>query len=133
MPEVGGRGGPRENGRCGLPSTAASSNGAGTRMLVEEPELDAAKCRVALSSRVREYLRWTGGRSNSGLFRRTMCRVVRGRRWGRGGLPAQWFISGNEPFGSRPEPGANLMVSNLRSPPGEAPEGRAGAALQPMC
>jgi hypothetical protein len=32
---------------------------------------------------------------------------------------------GNEPFGSRPEPGACLIASILVSPPGEAPEGRA--------
>jgi len=31
----------------------------------------------------------------------------------------------NEPFGSRPEPGAHLLASILLSPPGEAPEGRA--------
>jgi hypothetical protein len=34
-------------------------------------------------------------------------------------------IYGNDPFGSRPEPGAQLIASILRSPPGEVPEGRA--------
>jgi hypothetical protein len=34
-------------------------------------------------------------------------------------------FSGNEPFGSRPEPGTNLIALILRSPPGEVPEGRA--------
>jgi hypothetical protein len=33
--------------------------------------------------------------------------------------------SRNDPFGSRPEPGAYLIASILRSPPGEVPEGRA--------
>jgi hypothetical protein len=32
---------------------------------------------------------------------------------------------GNEPFGSRPEPGAYLPAPNLQLPPGEVPEGRA--------
>jgi hypothetical protein len=31
----------------------------------------------------------------------------------------------NEPFGSRPEPGANLIAPILLLPPGEVPEGRA--------
>ena len=31
----------------------------------------------------------------------------------------------NEPFGSRPEPGAYRIASILLSPPGEVPEGRA--------
>ena len=31
----------------------------------------------------------------------------------------------NEPFGSRPEPGAYLIASILPLPPGEVPEGRA--------
>ena len=34
-------------------------------------------------------------------------------------------FSGNEPFGSRSEPGAHLIASILRLPLGEAPEGRA--------
>jgi hypothetical protein len=34
-------------------------------------------------------------------------------------------MSCNEPFGSRPEPGANLIASILQLSPGEAPEGRA--------
>jgi hypothetical protein len=33
--------------------------------------------------------------------------------------------TGNEPFGSRPEPGAYLTASILQSLPGEVPEGRA--------
>ena len=33
--------------------------------------------------------------------------------------------SSNDPFGSRPEPGAYLFASILLLPPGEAPEGRA--------
>ncbi len=33
--------------------------------------------------------------------------------------------SRNEPFGSRPEPGARLIASILLLPPGEVPEGRA--------
>ena len=37
---------------------------------------------------------------------------------------------GNEPFGSRPEPGACLIASNLRLPPGEVPEGKAGVRVQ---
>ena len=32
---------------------------------------------------------------------------------------------GNEPFGSRPEPGAYEITSILLLPPGEAPKGRA--------
>ena len=32
---------------------------------------------------------------------------------------------GNEPFGSRPEPGAYLIASILLLPHGEVPEGRA--------
>jgi hypothetical protein len=32
---------------------------------------------------------------------------------------------GNEPFGSRPEPGTYLFPPILLSPPGEVPEGRA--------
>ncbi len=32
---------------------------------------------------------------------------------------------GNEPFGSRAEPGAHLTALILLSPPGEVPEGRA--------
>ena len=34
-------------------------------------------------------------------------------------------FSGNEPFGSRSEPGSRLLASILLSPPGEVPEGRA--------
>ena len=34
----------------------------------------------------------------------------------------------NEPFGSRPEPGAYLITSILQLPPGEVPEGRARGA-----
>jgi hypothetical protein len=41
-----------------------------------------------------------------------------------GGTSAAW---GNEPFGSRPEPGTYLIASILLSPPGEIPEGRADA------
>jgi hypothetical protein len=37
--------------------------------------------------------------------------------------PTGYF--GNEPFGSRPEPGAYLVAPYLRLPPGEVPEGRA--------
>jgi len=33
--------------------------------------------------------------------------------------------TGNEPFGSRPEPGAYLIALILLLPPGEVPEGRA--------
>ncbi len=41
-----------------------------------------------------------------------------------------WIIldtgsSGNDPFGSRPEPGAHLIAPILLLPPGEVPEGRA--------
>jgi hypothetical protein len=36
-------------------------------------------------------------------------------------------VSDNDPFGSRPEPGAYLFASILLLQPGEAPEGRAGA------
>jgi hypothetical protein len=36
-------------------------------------------------------------------------------------------FSGNDPSGSRPEQGADLLASILRLPPGEAPEGRARA------
>ena len=36
---------------------------------------------------------------------------------------------GNEPFGSRPEPGALLIASILLLPHGEVPEGPAGARL----
>jgi hypothetical protein len=39
---------------------------------------------------------------------------------------------GNEPFGSRPESGTSLIASILRHPPGEVPEGKAGARLQSM-
>jgi hypothetical protein len=34
-------------------------------------------------------------------------------------------MSGNEPFGSRSEPGARLIASILLSPHGEVPEDRA--------
>ena len=34
-------------------------------------------------------------------------------------------LFGNEPFGSRPEPGAYLITFILLLPPGEVPEGRA--------
>jgi hypothetical protein len=34
-------------------------------------------------------------------------------------------FSSNEPFGSRPEPGAPLFAHTLRIPPSEVPEGRA--------
>jgi len=34
-------------------------------------------------------------------------------------------LSCNEPFGSRPEPGASLIAPILELPPGEVPEGRA--------
>ena len=36
-------------------------------------------------------------------------------------------FSCNEPFGSRPEPGAHLIASILLLPPGEVPEGPARA------
>ena len=39
----------------------------------------------------------------------------------------------NEPFGSRPEPGAQLITFFLMTTRGEAPEGRAGADSQPIC
>jgi hypothetical protein len=42
-------------------------------------------------------------------------------------------VSCNEPFGSRPEPGASLIASTLLLSPGEAPKGRAGVDLQPTC
>ena len=38
--------------------------------------------------------------------------------------------SSNEPFGSRPDPGAHLNASILLPPHGEVPEGPAGAHLQ---
>jgi hypothetical protein len=34
-------------------------------------------------------------------------------------------FSSNDPFGSRPEPGAHLIASNLLLSSGEVPEGRA--------
>ena len=34
-------------------------------------------------------------------------------------------VSSNDPFGSRPEPGAYLIAPILMLPPGEVPEGRA--------
>ena len=34
--------------------------------------------------------------------------------------------TGNEPFGSRPEPGSRLIASILLLQPGEVPEGKAG-------
>ena len=34
-------------------------------------------------------------------------------------------VSSNDPFGSRPEPGAYLIAFILLLPPGEVPEGRA--------
>jgi hypothetical protein len=34
-------------------------------------------------------------------------------------------LPGNDPFGSRPEPGACRVASILHSPPGEVPKGRA--------
>jgi hypothetical protein len=40
-------------------------------------------------------------------------------------------LCGNEPFGSRPEPGAYLIASILLLPPGEVPEGRARVDQQP--
>ena len=39
-------------------------------------------------------------------------------------------LCGNEPFGSRPEPGTYLIAPILQLPPGEVPEGPAGAHLQ---
>ena len=36
----------------------------------------------------------------------------------------------NEPFGSRPEPGADLIASILQLTPGEVPEGKAGVRHQ---
>jgi len=39
---------------------------------------------------------------------------------------------GNEPFGSRPEPGFLLIASNLQLPPGEVPEGKAGVHPQSL-
>jgi len=39
---------------------------------------------------------------------------------------------GNEPFGSRPEPGAYVLTSILLLPPGEVPEGRAGTLAFPL-
>jgi hypothetical protein len=38
--------------------------------------------------------------------------------------------SRNEPFGSRPEPGAYPIASILVFPPGEVPEGKAGDRIQ---
>jgi hypothetical protein len=38
--------------------------------------------------------------------------------------------SRNEPFGSRPEPGAQLIAPILRMPPGEVPKGKAGVRGQ---
>jgi hypothetical protein len=38
------------------------------------------------------------------------------------GSPRQ---GGNDPFGSRPEPGTLVIASILHLPPGEVPEGRA--------
>jgi hypothetical protein len=35
------------------------------------------------------------------------------------------LFSGNDPNGSRPEPGAHRTAPTLCSPPGEAPQGRA--------
>jgi len=40
---------------------------------------------------------------------------------------------GNDPFGSRPEPGACLIALILLLPPGEVPEGPAGVHLQSIC
>ena len=40
-------------------------------------------------------------------------------------LQGRRHSSSNEPFGSRPEPGANLIAPILLLPPGEVPEGRA--------
>lgn len=37
----------------------------------------------------------------------------------------------NEPFGSQPEPGAQLLAAILRPPPGEVPEGWAESTLNP--
>jgi hypothetical protein len=34
-------------------------------------------------------------------------------------------MAANEPFGSRPEPGARMIAPILLQPPGEVPEGRA--------
>jgi hypothetical protein len=39
-------------------------------------------------------------------------------------------ISGNEPFGSRPEPGTYWIALFLLLPPGEVPEGKAGVRAQ---
>ena len=38
-------------------------------------------------------------------------------------MPPDWC--GNEPFGSRPEPGTQLFAPILQLPPGEVPEGKA--------
>ena len=49
---------------------------------------------------------------------------------GDGGNPSpsrRGWLSSNEPFGSRPEPGAKLIVLVLLPPPGEVPKGRARA------
>jgi len=49
------------------------------------------------------------------------------------GGPSQcgcWALSCNEPFGSRPEPGAYLIAPILLLPPGEVPEGKAGDRAQ---
>jgi hypothetical protein len=43
---------------------------------------------------------------------------------GAGGL-SYLRTSGNEPFGSRPEPGTRVLASILQLTPGEVPEGRA--------
>jgi hypothetical protein len=42
-------------------------------------------------------------------------------RW----IPLLTDLCGNDPFGSRPEPGASLIAPILLLPPGEVPEGRA--------
>ena len=46
-------------------------------------------------------------------------------------MPTGWC--GNEPFGSRPEPGARLIAPILPLPHGEVPKGPAGAHLQSTC
>ena len=47
--------------------------------------------------------------------------------WGEGSILLPTDLLGNEPFGSRAEPGAQLIASILLLPPGEVPEGRARA------
>ena len=52
-------------------------------------------------------------------------------------MPLDFSISdfrffGNEPFGSRPEPGTYLLALILLLPPGEVPEGRARGVQDPV-